>query len=98
MADTRPDITLIGGVPKDLYAALNAQAGFPAVVVGDQISVQNKGGVKIQLTTKATIPIIGVDGSNDLDIGNEQFVNETGDSGAFALSPQVDSIINVKVV
>ncbi len=97
MADTRPDIKLPAETQVDLYAALNAQAGFPAVTIGDQISVQNKGGVKIRLTTKATAPVVD-DGSNDLDIGNEQFVNETGDSGAFAFSPLVNSVINVRVV
>jgi len=96
MADTRPDITLPANTQVDLYAALNAQGGFPAVSVGTQISVQNKGGVKIELRTKATTPS-STDGSNDLDIGNQQFVNETGDSGAFAFSPGVESIINVRV-
>jgi len=97
MADTRPDITLPAGIQVDLYAALNAQAGFPAVTVGDQISIQNKGGTRIQLAAKATAPIDG-DGSNVLNIGNEEFTNKTGDSGAFAFSPIVASVISVKVV
>ncbi len=97
MADTRPDIKLEAGVQVDIYAALNAQTGFPAVTVGTQISVQNKGGTRIELTSKATTPVAG-DGSNALAIGNATFANETGDLGAFALSPIVDSIINVEVV
>lgn len=97
MADTRPDIKLPANTEVDLYVALNAQSGFPAVSVGTQISVQNKIGGPISLTTKATAPDIS-DGSNTLDVGNEQFVNETGDSGAFAFSPNIDSVINVRVV
>jgi len=97
MADTRPDIVLPANTQVDIYAALNAQGGFPAVTVGTQISVQNKGGTRIKLASKATAPIAG-DGSNTLDIGNQQFVNETGDLGAFAFSPVIDSLINVRVV
>ena len=97
MADTRPDIDLPAGVQVDLYAALNAQVGFPVVIVGDQISVQNKGGTKIRLASKATAPVDG-DGFNTLDAGNQQFTNDAGDAGAFAFSPIVESIINVKVV
>jgi len=97
MADTRPDIKLPANIRIDLYVALNAQSGFPAVSVGDQISVQNKKGGPIELTTKATKPIDG-DGSNTLDVGNQQFENEVGDSGAFAFSPNIDSTINVRVV
>ena len=97
MANTRPDIVLPANTQVDLYAALNAQGGFPPVTIGDQISVQNKGGTRIQLTSKATTPVPG-DGSNTLDIGNQPFLNEAGDLGAFAFSPVIDSVINVRVV
>ena len=97
MSDTRPDITLPANTQVDLYAALNAQAGFPAVTIGDQISVQNKGGAIIRLAAKATAPT-STDGFNTLTIGNQPFVNSTGDLGAWAYSPIVGSIINVKVV
>ncbi len=97
MAATRPDIELPANTMVDLYIALNAQAGFPAVLVGDIISVQNKGGATIQLYSKAITPIDG-DGSNTLTVGNQQFENDIGDPGAFAFSPVIKSIINVSVV
>lgn len=96
MADTRPDIVVFKGVKLDLYAALNAQDGLPAVTVGDKLELQNKGMLPIYLTATTTP-------SNDLFEGvrvntDEYACNDLGDSGAFASSPVGDGIITVKVV
>ena len=97
MSDTRPDIILLAGVQTDIYAALNAQVGFPAVTIGVQIAVQAKGSNPIYLTTKATIPT-DTDGSNKLTPNNDEFVNVVGSSGEWALSIATDSLINVRVI
>lgn len=95
MADTRPDIKLTGGVYIDLYAALNAQAGYPAVTVGTQIRLQNKSGSVIDLIAKADQP--------DSDDGSviiepfKQATNQAGDSGAWAYSNNT-ATINITVV
>lgn len=96
MADTRPDIILLANTKTDLYAALNAQAGFPAVTVGDQIKIQNKGNSEVRLTTKPTIPI-ATDGS-ELLTPKVQAVNNAGSSGEWAESLVVDGLVNVGVV
>jgi len=96
MADTRPDIILLPNTPTDLYAALNAQAGFPAVTIGDQLTVLNKGNSNVELTTKATIPIES-DGSVTLP-PNMQATNEVGSSGEWAEVSVVNGLLNVGVL
>ena len=95
MSDTRPNIALPANTQIDIYAALNAQAGFPAVAVGTAIITQNLGGTTIRLNAKATSPLT-TDGYNRLSVGNDVFGNASGDSGAWAYSPVVDSIVNVQ--
>ena len=97
MALTRPDIVLLAGTQTDIYAALNAQAGFPAVVVGDQIAIQNKGNAPVYLRAKATEPT-NADGSTKLNPDNKEKFNETGDAGSWAEAKSADGLINVRVV
>lgn len=94
MADTRPDIILEAGVQTDLYAALNAQAGYPAVTVGTKLAMQNKSGSVVELTAKATAPT-----NSDGSLLVEPFeiaTNDSGDSGAWAFSLN-KAVINVRV-
>ena len=97
MADSRPNIPLTKNTKTDLYAALNAQVGFPAVAVGAQISAQNLGSSTIRLQAKATEPL-STDGFDELAPGNDVFANDAGDSGAWAESLVIDGLIQVKVV
>ena len=94
MADTRPDIILEAGVQTDLYAALNAQVGYPAVTVGTQLAMQNKSGSVVELTAKATAPT-NSDGSL-LVKPFEIATNDSGDAGAWAFSLN-KAVINVRV-
>lgn len=96
MADTRPDIVVSKGVPLDLYAALNAQAGFPAVTVGSQLLLVNKGSLPIYLSASATAPTNLVGGLPI--VYNQQASNNLNDSGAFVSSPVKDGLITVKVI
>ena len=95
MANTRPDILLKANVQTDLYAKLNLQTGFPTVAVGVKISLQNKGSVAVELSAKSTEPLPS-DGSSSVSPGSTK-TNDAGDSGAWAFSPILDSIINVGV-
>ena len=96
MADSRPNIALQAGVQTDIYTALNAQAGFPAVTIGAAISVQNIGTSDVRLTTKATAPL-ATDGFILLE-PKEQATNVTPSTGEFAQSLIVDGLINVRVI
>lgn len=98
MADTRPDIFLPANTPVDIYAALNAQAGFPAVDIGTQIRFVNKGNSEVYAYASATAPIIGVDRVGIPVLSRFGASNESGDSGAFVTSYLVDGLINVLVV
>ncbi|QGJ84365.1 hypothetical protein [Pseudoalteromonas phage XCL1123] len=46
---TRPNIKLQPNVDNDVYALLNAQAGYPAVTVGTVLRIQNKGGSDVYI-------------------------------------------------
>jgi len=96
MADTRPDIIVPKGVPLDLYAALNAQAGFPVVTVGDQLLVVNKGSLPIYLWAKSEAPTNLVGGLPI--IYNQQASNNLNDSGAFVSSPVRNGLITVQII
>ena len=98
MADTRPDIFLPASTPVDIYAALNAQAGFPAVPVGTQIRFVNKGNSEVYAYASATAPTISVDRVGIPVLSRFGAYNESGDSGAFVTSYIVDGLINVSVV
>lgn len=96
MADTRPDIQIPADTPVDIYAALNAQVGYPAVTIGTRIRVQNKGNNELELHAGADDPV-SADGSTRLPrLGF--LTNDTGDLGAWVTSKVVDSVINVRVV
>lgn len=95
MALTRPDIPLPANTYVDLYAALNAQSGFPTVTVGTKVTFQNKGSASVLVTAKGTTPDSD-DGS--ISVSPSQFaINESGDDGAFVVSPIVDGVINAGV-
>lgn len=95
MADTRPDIAVPQGVPLDLYAALNAQGGYPAVTVGDKLELQNKDGLPVYLTASATAPTNLMQG---VRVNTDEYAcNEQGDNGAWVSSPVSDGLISVKV-
>ena len=53
---TRPNIAIPANTWTDVYAALNAQTGFPSVTVGTSINIQNLSGGDIRVTEKATAP------------------------------------------
>lgn len=95
MADSRPNIQLSANTQVDIYAALNAQAGFPAVNVGDKLLLQNLGTASVRLTSKALAPVDG-DGFKRVASG-QQATNDTGDLGGWAYSPVVDGEIAVGV-
>jgi len=96
MADSRPNIILLAGIQTDIYTALNAQGGFPAVTIGAAIAVQNIGSSDIKLATKATAPI-STDGFTLLK-PRDQATNVTPSTGEFAQSLITDGLINVRVV
>lgn len=88
MSDTLPNVTLPANVWVDLYAATG-------ITVGDQILTQNLGSVGIRLHSSAAIPT--VDGFRRAASGQEA-INDAMDAGAWAYSPVVDGLVNVKAV
>ena len=86
--DTLQNVPLLANTWTDIYAATG-------IVVGTLIKIQNLGGATIRLNAKATSPLI-TDGYNELSSGNDFMENTTGDSGAWAYSPIIDSVINVQ--
>ena len=88
MTDTLQNVTLPNDTWVDLYEATG-------IDVGTQIIVQNVGASPIQLHTKATRPLPS-DGFNLLYPGNDPFINEIGDSGAWARSLSIDGLIQIK--
>lgn len=83
MADTRPNIIIPANAWVDVYAALNAQQGFPAVSVGTQIRIQLIGDARVHMTVSAAQPT-ELDRYNLLSNKAVPFVNDSGDSGAWA--------------
>lgn len=98
MADTRPDIFLPASTPVDIYAALNAQVGFPAVAVGTQIRFINKGNHEVYAYSSVTAPTPNTERIGIPVLSRMRACNESGDSGAFVTSYIVDGLINVSVV
>lgn len=99
MADTRPDIILPANTPVDLYAALNAQAGFPSVTVGDKLRVINKGSLDVYVYSGATAPTL--DPSSRPGVPLPKYAsgtNDSGDAGAWCTSVVSDGVISVAVV
>jgi hypothetical protein len=89
MPDTLQNIPLPKGVWVDLYSE-------SAVTVGVKISAQSLSTGDIYLSTKATQPT-DEDSYRLLERG-EAATNETGDSGAWAISVAIDGKVNVRVV
>ncbi len=89
MADTLNNVLLPKNVWVDLYAA-------SGIVVGTRIIVENLGATPVKLTTKATEPT-DADGFQYAQ-QRSQKVNDTGDSGAWAISVGIDGLVNVKEV
>tara|TARA_R110002051_G_scaffold324424_2_gene421620 strand:+ start:20767 stop:21039 length:273 start_codon:yes stop_codon:yes gene_type:complete len=88
MPDNLPNIKL----PNDVFVNLYTEAG---ITVGAQIEVQNIGSADVSLYSKATTPVLD-DGKQIIKRG-EYMENDTGDSGAWAISQHQDGLLNVKV-
>lgn len=91
---TRPNINISKGVDNDVYALLNAQAGYPAVTVGAPLRIQNKGGstVYIHEATES----IEIDGGTTTPT-NWQSTTTDGAAGVIATCI-ADGVINVEVL
>ncbi len=91
---TRPNIKISKGVDNDVYALLNAQAGYPAVTVGTPLRIQNKGGpdVYIHEATES----IEIDGGTTTPT-NWQSTTTDGAAGVIATCI-ADGVINVEVL
>lgn len=93
---TRPNIAIPANTWTDVYAALNAQTGFPSVTVGTSLNIQNLSGSAVRVTEKATIP-------NEDDGFREVYRNilntdiSSGSPGAWVYSLGSDGLINVEV-
>lgn len=99
MANTRPNIVIPANTVVNLYAALNAQTGFPTVSVGTQISVKMLGTGQARLFSGDALSGAPDDstGYEELDAKNNERINDSGDAGAFIWS-NVGCTINAKVV
>lgn len=92
MAATLPNVVLPANTWVDIYAATG-------IAVGTKIIVENLGSAPVDLVSAATAPLTPVaDGFSRCYTGklNEK-VNEESDPGAFAISHNVNGLINVKV-
>lgn len=89
MADTLPNVPLVAGVWTDLYAATS-------IAVGTSILIQNIGSSAIYIHAGPDVPVapIGPDGFKKLP-PNIEAANETGDTGAWALSVAINGLVNV---
>ena len=92
---TRPNIKLLPNVDNDVYALLNAQAGYPAVTVGDSLRIQNKGSLPVYIHEDTA--------SAEKDGGTSlpqywQATTRQGAPGVIATCLVFDGVINVEVV
>lgn len=96
MANTRPDITILPGQDNDLYALLNAQAGQPAVTVGDKLRIQNKSGqeVYVHQTDQA---VTNYTGGTRLPV-NWQTTTDDGIAGCKATITTITGTLQVEVL
>lgn len=96
MANTRPDITILPGQDNDLYALLNAQAGQPAVTVGDKLRIQNKSGqeVYIHQTDQVVTDFVG---GTRLPV-NKQTCTDDGALGCKATITTITGTLQVEVL
>ena len=96
MAKTRPNITLPSNTWVNIYAALNAQGGYPSVTIGDKLKVENIGRTDIKMVADNNEPD-NDDGFNPL-YQRDIRVNESGDPGAWFYSMGFNGLINVSIV
>jgi hypothetical protein len=89
MPDNLDDIPLPAGVEVDLYA-------LTGITIGTQIEAQNVGTTDVNLYSQAATPVINDDGKQIIKRG-QYMENDTGDLGAWAISPHSDGLLNVKV-
>lgn len=90
MAATLPNVVLPANTWVDIYAATG-------IAVGTKIIVENLGSAPADLVSAATAPTQPVaDGFNRCH-QRQQKSNEDGDPGAFAISHNVDGLLNVQV-
>lgn len=95
MADTRPDIKIQPSVDNDIYALLNAQAGFDAVDVGDPLCIQNKSGFPIYIHQSLSSQQGFATGIR-LE-ANEKFYTDRGITGCIATCSSLNGTLNVSV-
>lgn len=93
---TRPNITLPANAQVDVYAALNAQSGFPSVTVGEALNIALIGDGTVRLSEKSTEPVAN-DGYREMTTGFITFNIASGSPGVWAYSPTVAAQINVEV-
>ena len=91
---TRPNINILKGVDNDVYALLNAQAGYPAVTVGAPLRIQNKGGSDVYI--QEGLASIEVDGGTTLPT-NWQATTAENATGVIATCIS-NGVINVEVL
>lgn len=91
---TRPNINILKGVDNDVYAKLNAQAGYPAVTVGAPLRIQNKGGPDVYI--QEGLASIEVNGGTTLPT-NWQATTAENATGVIATCI-ADGVINVEVL
>lgn len=96
MSNTIPNISILPDTVTDIYA--NAGVIAAGISVGDKINIAMTGAGSAFLHASATPPasIDNVSGYRELS-SNEEFVNETGDLGAYIYS-RLGCTINVKGV
>lgn len=92
---TRPNITLQPNFDNDVYALLNAQAGYPAVTVGAPLRIQNKGGSNVYIH-EATASI-EKSGGTTLPV-TWQATTKDGAAGVIATCLVNEAVINVEVI
>lgn len=95
MAATRPNIVIPANTWVDINAALNAQAGFPSVNLGDALNIKLQSSVSIRLCEKGSQPT-ATDGYRTLE-DKDIPVKATNTVGLWAYAVATDSTINVEV-
>lgn len=92
---TRPNIKLQPNVDNDVYALLNAQAGYHAVTAGTALRIQNKGSLPVYIHESTSSA--EKDGGTTLDSGI-QATTETDSPGVIATCLVSEGVINVEVI
>lgn len=92
---TRPNIVLPASEWVDLNAALNAQAGFPAVTLGTELNIKLESSTHVRVCEKATEPT-SADGYRRL-VSIDTPYAVTNDVGTWAISLGADGVVNVEV-